>query len=158
MLQIELVLPYCHHSQIPMNAFHPSYKRPNFSSDKSTRSQSSYPSGIFLGPFGTIHHNPVSKSLSSLRKVNLSPLVVLPPARDRRPLTRISQWYLLPWAVAKICPQRRHNNEEHGPHGSDAAGIEDGRLLVRRPAQVSNRIPEKVRRGHRCCLGGDNGI
>ena len=46
--------------------------------------------------------------------------------------------------VAGEPAQRRYDHERHGPHHADHAAPEDRRLLVRRPAQVADRLAPEL--------------
>ena len=46
--------------------------------------------------------------------------------------------------VAGEPAQRRYDHERHGPHHADHAAPEDRRLVVRRPAQVADRLAPEL--------------
>lgn len=78
--------------------------------------------------------------------------VALVELRDRGLLTRIRQRDSLPWAIAKVSPYWRRKDQESGSQCSDAAGKEDGGLLMGCPAEVSDWGAEKVGGGHCCAV------
>jgi hypothetical protein len=121
---------------------------------------SSKPSGIFLGPFGTAKQLasilPQSPELPALCGPDTISFLNLQIAE---PLTRISHWNLRWILVANHPPHWRYHHQGNRPQCTDDTRPENGRLFVRRPAQVSNwRAPECLwNRGRHDCSGSGIG-
>ena len=116
-------------------------------------------------PSLTDHQTPpesssVPSALLHVSSCSPSPLSPLLHSPEEKPLTRIRMRDPGRIFIADHPAQRRYAHERHGSQRADEAAPEDGRFLVRRPAQVADRLaPELLRDrccGHACCEGRED--
>lgn len=84
-------------------------------------------------------------------------LFVIEALRDYSRALRngICQWNRLWVNIAEIPSDRRQNCKRDGTHRTDDDGVEDGRLLARRPAEVAEGSRPELRGRH--CHGSLRG-
>lgn len=76
-----------------------------------------------------------------------------PPFFSPVQLTRIRQWNLFSRPVAEIMPDGRHYDQQRWSYRPNNCRVEDGWILVRRPADIAEWLSEEAGGGHCGCYG-----